>query len=222
MTTLAYRDLPLREDRNAPVDPEAAGKALAAAMTPLGRAFFGRDDASVAWLARFDLASRMMPEFDWPTLEADDWPDLIALACQGKRSQADVHPGSLLAILKGKLSYAQNRHLDEQVPDALAVPSGNRIKLTYATEGPPVLAVRLQELFGWTDTPRIAGGRVAVVLHLLGPNYRPVQITDDLKSFWSGAYFQVRKDLRARYPKHSWPDDPLKARPEARGGRRRD
>ena len=106
-------------------------------------------------------------------------------------------------------------------PEALAVPSGNRIRLSYPSDGPPSLAVRLQELFGWPETPRIAGGRVAVVLHLLGPNYRPVQITDDLKSFWAGAYFQVRKDLRARYPKHAWPDDPLKAPAEARGGRRR-
>jgi len=84
-----------------------------------------------------------------------------------------------------------------------------------------VLAVRLQELFGWTDTPRVAGGRVPVVLHLLGPNFRPVQITEDLRSFWGNTYFQVRKDLRARYPRHSWPDDPLSAKPEAKGGRRR-
>jgi len=86
---------------------------------------------------------------------------------------------------------------------------------------PPVLAARLQELFGWTDTPRIAAGRVPIVLHLLGPNYRPVQITEDLRNFWSTTYFQVRKDLRARYPKHSWPEDPLTAKPEAKGGRRR-
>jgi len=84
----------------------------------------------------------------------------------------------------------------------------------------PVLAVRLQEVFGWVDTPRVAGGRVAVVMHLLAPNYRPVQITDDLKSFWSNTYFQVRKDLRVRYPKHSWPDEPLIAKPEAKGRRR--
>jgi ATP-dependent helicase HrpB len=84
-----------------------------------------------------------------------------------------------------------------------------------------VLAVRLQELFGWTETPSIAGGRVPVRLHLLGPNFRPVQITDDLRSFWSTTYFQVRKDLRVRYPKHSWPEDPLHAKPEAKGSRRR-
>ena len=102
------------------------------------------------------------------------------------------------------------------------MPTGHRIKLKYSSaDGQPVLAVRLQELFGMTETPRVAGGRVAVRLHLLGPNYRPVQITDDLQSFWKTTYFQVRKDLRVRYPKHSWPDDPLTAAPQAKGGRRR-
>jgi ATP-dependent helicase HrpB len=134
-----------------------------------------------------------MPEFDWPSFDPDDWADLIAQACAGKKSEAEVAGGALLAILKGRLTYAQNQRLDEQVPEALAVPSGNRIKLDYQAGGPPVLAVRLQELFGWPATPRIAGGRVPVLLHLLGPNYRPVQITDDLASFWANAYFQVRK-----------------------------
>ena len=221
VSTLVYRDLPLREDRNVPVEAEAAGRALAEALAPRGRAFFEQDEATANWLARLDLARRAMPELDWPEFEAN-WPELIALACLEKRTEAEVRGGSLLAILKSRLTFAQNRQLDELVPEALAVPSGNRIRLAYQADGPPVLAVRLQELFGWSDTPRIGGGRVAVVLHLLGPNYRPVQITDDLKSFWTNAYFQVRKDLRARYPKHSWPDDPLTARAEARGGRRRD
>ena len=85
----------------------------------------------------------------------------------------------------------------------------------------PGLSVRLQEVFGLLETPRLAGGRVAVVLSLLGPNYRPVQVTDDLASFWKSTYHQVRKDLRNRYPRHSWPEDPLSARPEAKGGGRR-
>jgi ATP-dependent helicase HrpB len=119
------------------------------------------------------------------------------------------------------LTYAQNQRLDEQAPEALTVPSGSRIRLRYERGRPPVLAVRLQELFGWSETPRIAAGRVPVVLHLLGPNFRPVQITDDLGSFWSSTYHQVRKDLRARYPKHAWPEDPWTARAESKGGPRR-
>ena len=97
--------------------------------------------------------------------------------------------------------------------------TSTQVVLAYAPDRPPILAVRLQELFGWTETPRVAGGRVAVVLHLLGPNFRPVQITEDLRSFWATTYFQVRKDLRARYPKHSWPENPLTARAEAKGKR---
>ncbi len=117
------------------------------------------------------------------------------------------------------LSPPQRRWLAELAPESLVVPSGHRLRLVYEPGRPPVLAARLQELFGWTETPRLAGGRVAVLLHLLGPNFRPVQITDDLKSFWSTTYFQVRKDLRVRYPKHSWPEDPWHARAEAKGGR---
>ncbi len=220
VATTAYRDLVLREDRNAPVDPEAASRALAEALRPRARAIFEGEESTATWLARFDLARRRMPEGDWPALGDPDWADLIDSACAGRRSEDEVRRGPLLSLLKGRLSFAQNRRLDEEVPEALAVPSGNRIRLSYPPDGPPTLAVRLQELFGWVDTPRIAGGRVAVVMHLLGPNYRPVQITDDLRSFWSGAYFQVRKDLRARYPRHAWPDDPLTARAEAKGGRR--
>ena len=117
--------------------------------------------------------------------------------------------------------YPLDRLLTQHAPEWIEVPSGNRIRLRYALGQPPVLAVRLQELFGLPATPRIAAGRVAVKLELLGPNFRPVQVTDDLASFWKNTYPQVRKDLRARYPKHSWPEDPLTAKPQAKGGRRR-
>lgn len=99
--------------------------------------------------------------------------------------------------------------MDEHAPDSMQVPNGKRAKLKYETGRGPVLSVRLQELFGWKQTPRLAGGRAAIKLELLGPNYRPVQITDDLASFWKNTYSQVRKDLRRRYPKHSWPENPL-------------
>ncbi len=100
------------------------------------------------------------------------------------------------------------------------MPTGSQIRLVYEPGKPPVLAVRIQEIFGLARTPRVAGGRVQVLLHLLAPNYRPQQVTDDLESFWNGAYFEVRKDLRARYPKHSWPEDPWNAPPQRKGGRR--
>jgi ATP-dependent helicase HrpB len=110
--------------------------------------------------------------------------------------------------------------LEIDAPESITVPTGNRIRLQYSSTDSVILAVRLQEMFGQLDTPRIAGGRLAVVLHLLGPNYRPVQVTDDLRSFWTRTYPQVRKDLRARYPKHAWPEDPWNAPPQRRPGRR--
>ena len=149
-----------------------------------------------------------MPEAGWPEFDQPVLAELLADACTGKRSGLEVEGAGLVPLLRGRLTHAQGRLLDEHAPEALTVPSGNRIRLSYEPDRPPVLAVRLQELFGWTETPRVAGGRVAVVLHLLGPNYRPVQITDDLRSFWSTTYFQVRKDLRAAIPSTPGPTTP--------------
>ncbi len=222
VATRRYLDLVLSEDRNAPAPLDLASKALVAEFTPKARSFFERNEAVATWLKRHDLARAAMPDGDWPEFDAEVWAELVALACQGKRTEDEARRSASVGLLQTRLSYAQNRRLDDDVPEALVVPSGSRIKLDYPTEGdaPPVLAVRLQEMFGCTETPRICGGRVAVLIHLLGPNYRPVQITDDLKSFWATTYFQVRKDLRSRYPKHAWPENPLEARAEARGGRR--
>jgi ATP-dependent helicase HrpB len=100
------------------------------------------------------------------------------------------------------------------------VPSGSRVRLDYSDPEAPVLAVKLQELFGMTETPRIAGGRVSLTVHLLSPARRPVQVTRDLASFWRDTYFEVRKDLRGRYPKHPWPEDPLNAQATRRTKRR--
>ena len=105
-----------------------------------------------------------------------------------------------MPIWKAVSHPAQRRELAQSAPLSLQVPSGRQVRLTYEPDRPPVLAVRLQELFGWTETPRLARGRVPVVLHLLGPNSRPVQITSDLKSFWTTTYHQVRKDLRRAIP----------------------
>ena len=115
----------------------------------------------------------------------------------------------------------QLRAVDRDAPERIAVPSGSRITLTYEEGRPPVLAARIQEVFGLRETPRVAGGRVKVLMHLLAPNRRPQQVTDDLASFWANTYSQVRKDLRRRYPKHAWPEDPSLGVPERRPKRRR-
>jgi len=215
-----YRDLILEEDPHVAVDPELASRVLAEALIPRGLDFVREQEAGASWLARFDLLARAMPEAGWPALDDEAVADLFEAATRGRRSVEELGRAPWADLLRGRLAHAQARLLDVEAPESIAVPSGNRIRLAYEAGRPPVLAVRLQELFGWTETPRVAGGRVAVVLHLLGPNYRPVQVTDDLRSFWSGTYFRVRKDLRNRYPKHAWPEDPLTARAEAKGNRR--
>jgi ATP-dependent helicase HrpB len=213
-----YRDLLLDETRDAAVDPAHAAKALAEALKPRAREVFTADESSANLLARVALLRTHMPEHPWPAFDDAELAELLAEASRGKRGLDDLRRAPLAPLLLGRLLYPLDRLLEQHAPLALEVPTGNRIRLEYTLSGkPPVLAVRLQELFGWVDTPSVAGGRVPVVMHLLGPNYRPVQITEDLRSFWATTYFQVRKDLRVRYPKHSWPEDPLTAKPVAKG-----
>jgi ATP-dependent helicase HrpB len=121
----------------------------------------------------------------------------------------------LKKVLGGILSYQQRRMLDELAPTHLTVPSGSRIPIDYSGDV-PVLAVRLQEMFGLTQTPSVAGGRQLLLVHLLSPAGRPVQITSDLAGFWQTGYPEVKKELKGRYPKHYWPDDPLRAQATAR------
>ena len=124
------------------------------------------------------------------------------------------------AELSGRLTHHQRTLLDRELPPRVAVPSGRAKAVDYSVD-PPVLAVKLQELFGQTETPTVARGKVRLLLHLLAPSGRPVQVTQDLRSFWDRTYADVRKDLRGRYPKHPWPEDPYSAPATARTKRRR-
>jgi ATP-dependent helicase HrpB len=122
----------------------------------------------------------------------------------------------LLALL----DWDQRRRLDMLAPTHFEAPTGSRLPIDYSDPRAPVVAVRLQEMFGRQDTPTVLGGRVALTLHLLSPAQRPVQVTRDLAGFWRSSYFDVRKDMRARYPKHSWPEDPVNAEPTKRTKKR--
>jgi ATP-dependent helicase HrpB len=215
-----YRDLLLREDKDAPVDPARAAEVLADIWRKRAPELFRADESAAAVLGRVALLREKMPEHPWPAWDDAELGEVLAPSAGNARTLDDVRRLPLASILKSSLPYPLDRLLEKEAPESLEVPSGSHIRLRYSpTE--VVLAVRLQELFGLLDTPRLAGGRVPVKLELLAPNYRPVQVTSDLKSFWANTYFQVRKDLKARYPKHSWPEDPLTARAEARGGRKR-
>ncbi|WP_254244859.1 ATP-dependent helicase C-terminal domain-containing protein [Hymenobacter sp. BRD67] len=151
------------------------------------------------------------PAFDEEALRADlpAWlgPHLNGLKSLDQVQRLDLTE-PLLARLPG--GWAQRQQLDRLAPATLEVPSGSHITLDYADPAAPVLAVKLQELFGLTETPAVAAGKVPLLLHLLSPGGRPAQVTRDLRSFWEKGYFEVRKDLKGRYPRHPWPDEPMK------------
>lgn len=220
-TRTRYRDLVL-DEKPAPVPRHEAGEKLAeiAASRP-GRALDLDSDEVAPWLQRAGCLAAWMPELELPVFDDAMLADLARELAAGRRSFAEMRRAPLLEALRSRLSWSQQRALDLHAPERIDVPSGSSIRLDYEPGRPPVLAVRIQEVFGMAETPRIAGGRVPVVLHLLAPNRRPEQVTEDLASFWKTTYAQVRKELRARYPRHSWPEDPLAAQAQSRPARRR-
>jgi ATP-dependent helicase HrpB len=167
---------------------------------------------------------RKIANTTWPDLSderlfntLEDW---LGPYLHGITTLERVQRMDLTQPLHALLAWNQQRDLDRLAPSHLTVPSGSAIRLDYETPDLPVLAVRLQEMFGCRETPRIANNTVPVLLHLLSPAKRPVQVTRDLASFWVNGYPAVRKELRGRYPKHHWPDDPLTALPTAKTKRR--
>jgi ATP-dependent helicase HrpB len=210
-SAVRYRDLPLEDPRERRPDAAEAERALAEAARERAADLFAANDEAAAWLSRVRWLRDWMPELGLPALGEEDLRGLAASACAGRTSLAEVRKADLGGIVQSALTREQAAAVGRHAPEEIAIPSGRRVKLAYEPGKPPVLAARLQELFGLERTPALAGGRAPVLLHILGPNYRPVQITQDIESFWRTTYAQVRKDLRARYPKHAWPEDPRKA-----------
>ncbi len=207
-----------RKGRFIPTDEEAAPILVDVIRSTPSILTFSREARQ--FQARVELMRRVFPEESWPDLSDERLfarPEEWLLPWLGGIRSAQALSGlNVLPALKAKLTWEQARMLDERAPVSIPVPSGSRVTLDYGSGGQPVLAVKLQEMFGLADTPEIAAGRVKVLLHLLSPARRPVQITQDLKGFWNGAYQQVKKDLKGRYPKHPWPDDPWNAVPTRR------
>jgi ATP-dependent helicase HrpB len=161
-----------------------------------------------------------MPELELPADLDALLADAVGALCDGKRSFAELRQADVLGALRGLLSHRQRLALEREAPERFTLPTGRSVPITYEPGRPPAVAARIQEVFGLRTTPRLAGGRVPLVIELLAPNQRPMQITDDLESFWCTTYPEVRKELRGRYPKHAWPDDPLGAPPTSRVRRR--
>ena len=147
----------------------------------------------------------------------DDW---LAPGLTRVRRRADLEQLPLADLLLNALPWEQRRALDQLAPTHIEVPSGSRIRVDYSNPAGPVLAVRLQEVFGLEQSPRVANGKVPVTMHLLSPAHRPVQVTQDLAGFWRSSYFDVRKEMKGRYPRHNWPEDPLAEKPSSRTRKR--
>jgi len=210
----SWMDLALEETPTAIRDEAAAAALLAReAAAVFDRVMPPVDSPAGAFLARLRWLAATMPDLALPTIDDAALKSLLPELCSGLRSLDEVRAADWLSRLQAAVGYDRLTEIDRLAPTHLDLPNGKRFKLQYEPSGPPILAVRIQELFGVTETPRIAGGRIPLVLHLLGPNHRPQQVTSDLASFWKNTYPTVKKELRRRYPKHKWPDDPLAVAP---------
>lgn len=205
-------------------DPEAVVRAMITGIQQLGLDSLPWDKKALSLRARLQFLHRHQPEAGWPDLSdqqmlttLDTW---LAPYLQGITRRVQLKNLNLEEILRNMLSWESQRILDSDAPVSIQVPSGSRVKLSYPADETPVLAVRIQELFGLTETPRILGNRLPVMVHLLSPAHRPMQVTRDLASFWREVYPEVKKELKGRYPRHHWPDDPLTACPTAHAKRR--
>jgi ATP-dependent helicase HrpB len=203
------------------VDPALAARALTAAVRELGLDALPWTESLQQWRARVRCLRAWMSDVEaWPDLSdaalletLDDW---LLPAFAGKTRLDALTESDFGDTLHGRVDWAARRRIDQLAPVRITVPSGMERRIEYAFDDhdgaqPPVLAVKLQELFGLADTPRIVDGRIPLTLHLLSPGGRPLQVTQDLRGFWERTYPEVRKEMKGRYPRHPWPDDPWSA-----------
>lgn len=208
------------ERRRVPVRDGDAAPALLARVRARGLDSLPWSEAARQWRWRVQAVRQWQPDLALPALDdaalLDDLEAWLLPYLAGVRRLDALTPEHLSQAVAGLLDHPQRQAVQRLAPERVRVPSGRQLRLDYAGEDPPVLAVKLQELFGMADTPTVADGRVPVTLHLLSPARRPIQVTRDLASFWENTYPEVRKELKGRYPKHPWPDDPWSATPTHR------
>jgi ATP-dependent helicase HrpB len=202
--------------------PSVIADAISAAIRRHGLDLLPWNDAAKSLRERLRFLHHHDPS--WPDVSDDALATALLVPLQPEqervRSRGDLARLDVATALSSQLSWEQRSSLDRLAPTHFRAPTGSRISIDYANPAAPVVAIRLQEMFGTRQTPTVLDGGVPITLHLLSPAHRPVQVTRDLEGFWRSSYFDVRKDLRARYPKHSWPEDPLSAEPTTRARRR--
>jgi ATP-dependent helicase HrpB len=221
-----FADLVIAEKPAKEADLVSCAAALAEIAQLRFTGVFSPNKEAAALIDRIRFAVRFFPEKPLPDVSEKGLAALLADLCIGMRSLDEVRRIDWYKTIHHRLEYSTLTWLDRAVPAGIVVPSGSEIKIIYSTAdkadgAPPHIACRMQELFGLMDTPRIGEGRIGLVIHLLAPNMRPCQVTQDLQSFWKNTYPEVRKELKGRYPKHYWPEDPYAAEPTARVRRRK-
>jgi ATP-dependent helicase HrpB len=211
---LLYEGLILDESRASRAAGPEVSRVLEEAVMEKGWRAFVANDAIDRFVARVNFVARTFPEEEIEALEEADVRASLCRLCEGRRSFAEVQEavreGHLLGLLRARLSAEHLRLLEKMAPQHVMLAGGRRLPVNYESEQPPWVASRLQDFFGMRDGPTVAHGRVRLVLHLLAPSQRPVQVTTDLSGFWERHYAQVRRELSRRYPRHAWPEDPLK------------
>jgi ATP-dependent helicase HrpB len=198
---------------------QAAANILANGIASLGIKRLAWTKAQKQWRDRVMFLRQAEGE-TWPdlsdqalALEAENW---LAPFILGRSSLADIKPEDLDSAVKALLPWDLTKRLEQEAPTHYEAPTGSQIAIEYETDSGPILAIRVQELFGLSQHPTLAGGRVPLTLHLLSPAHRPIQITRDLPGFWKGSWSAVKTEMKGRYPRHVWPDDPAGALPTTR------
>ena len=218
---MRYRDLILEETRKPVPDPERASALLAEAALARGARSFGEEGEIDRLMARLAFVARAAPESAIVAPTEEDVATALREACAGHRSFADLREAGVASSLLSRLPPDRRALLERLAPERVTLGNGRTVRVNYeAGEKPPWVESRLQDFFGSDRGPAVAAGRVALVLHLLAPNMRAVQVTTDLAGFWERHYPALRRELMRRYPRHAWPEDPRTARPPEPRGRR--
>ncbi len=210
----AFLDLTLNETPAPITNHAAAAEVLFAAASPLLNSLLP-DKASPdrEFLQRVRCLAEWLPDLQLPDFSEPALQNSLRMLCSNCRSFGELKKANWLTVFEQQLTHEQRSAVRQHAPERLQVPSGSQIPLSYQNNGPPILAVRIQEVFGLRKTPAVARGTVPVLIHLLAPNHRPQQVTSDLESFWKNTYPTIRAQLARRYPRHPWPEDPLTATP---------
>jgi ATP-dependent helicase HrpB len=212
VSRLIYEGITLEESRTGASPSESVAKALSDALLSTGYENLIEREEVERFIHRIDFLRRTFPEADFPELdEPEVWACLLAL-CEGRSSLAElreaVRAGELQMALRARLGPERAGMLAKLAPERVTLAGGRSVRINYEKHNSPWIASRLQDFFGMKTAPRIGGGRVPLVIHLLAPNRRAVQVTTDLEGFWSRHYAQIRRELSRRYPRHAWPENP--------------